>query len=245
MRKTRIKEESLLLDVLTEKDEIRNVKIPGILKSKKRHGFYYFPGNLWNFTFTNEEKEILYPKESELILAPLDETASYEDLEQLATLLQVFKHHLKGIYTENLFTVTSMVLHEFKIGTTFDREILLNHFILLYLELLGLLFLDDACTICGQELDKADFYVLQEGAICKNCIGLKSEYSATTLNYGWVSFFLRHISTLIYRSPEEPKIKEGISKRDTAYNYEKIFESNEFKKSEDNRAMLLGYLKQY
>ena len=118
--------------MLTEKDEIRNVKIPGILKSKKRHGFYYFPGNLWNFTFTNEEKEILYPKESELILAPLDETASYEDLEQLATLLQVFKHHLKGIYTENLFTVTSMVLHEFKIGTTFDREILLNHFILLF-----------------------------------------------------------------------------------------------------------------
>ena len=243
LRKTKVKEESLLLDVLTDQDEIQTVKIPGILKSKKRHGFYYFPGNLWNFTFTNLSQGVLYPKESELIFAPLNETASYEDLEQLAILIKVFKHHLKGIYTEGLFTAISIVLHEFKIGDSFDREILLNHFILLYLELLGLLFLDDACTLCGQELDKNDFYVLQEGAICKNCIGLKSEYSSTTVNYGWVSFFLRHVSSLLYRS--KSRAKESISKRDDTYNYKKIFESKEFKKSEENRAMLFGYLRQY
>ncbi len=223
--------DSLLLHTLTEAGQLQTFKLPGILKSKKRSSFYFIAATIWNFTTSQSERDILIPKESNLLVAPVDENASYSELNMLASLLKPTSilrpgaSPNKAIY-DKLFRIISL-------WPAFDengRTELINHFYLFFIYSLGSLQISTNCSSCGVELQKQDVYLPTEGALCQNCYSKLFSTRYEYIPWGWVNYYFAEYAK---------KLDELLQTRESqVVTNPKLYESENFKRSADFCEML-------
>ena len=131
-------ENSLLLDVLFDTGAIHQVKLPGILKSKKRYSLHTI-ASIWDFKFDNLKLSILIPKESTLILLPTDLSPTYDTLIRIHDLMKPTQTLFKGILQISVYEVLFNILKDWKEFNNVQQEQIINYFYIFFLEISGCL----------------------------------------------------------------------------------------------------------
>lgn len=152
------------LVTLTEAGERKLFKIPGILKSKKRSGYNYYPGVIWNFTFFDSPGKYIIPRESTLLFSPFKDNVEYNVLLDLQRLLSPLKKLRDNDLHPQLFKDTTAALSFFH--ETRHKAKAIYFFYLRFLFINGLLSLEPYCSNCSK---KPSYYSLQHGPLCDEC----------------------------------------------------------------------------
>lgn len=184
---------SLLLNVFTDLDEARKIKIPGILKSTRRSAYNMSPGALWDFTILGNPDKIQIPRESILISSPYARAADYDEMLLISdllfplTLLPDQFQPSDGI--PRLFQVLSPVLESWdKIKYKFQ---IVDGWYFSFLYFSGVLNLNSSCPLCGNSSEES-FFIPEHGIICTACsrkhiewqnINIPVKYVVATLDY--------------------------------------------------------------
>ena len=124
--------ESILLKVIFEDGELQTIKLPGILKSKKRTHLFYMPGAIWSFDFSSKRKII--PKESNLIQSPVGIHANYGELTRLAELLKPLRILYPGDNHLSIYKLLYPILKHWNSLEEHKQNDYTNYF---YIHLLG------------------------------------------------------------------------------------------------------------
>ena len=162
------KGESLLLDCLTEENQLLRVRIPGILKSKKRSAYFYFPGSLWDFTLTSVKDNFAIPKESNLISEPVGMNPDYESQVNLAKLLEPVRIVHFWQSSEGFFDLLQKTLANWS-GLSKNEQRKFIFAVTLQSALAeGVLSLETECSRCGRE-SELGIYRPEEGNVCECC----------------------------------------------------------------------------
>lgn len=196
-----LKDESILLKGLLENGKIANFKIPGILKSKKRSSFFFYPCTLWDFTFLPQEKKIIIPKETHLIKSCIDDKSSYRLLNDIHD----FLYPLKFFYSENdykiIYHYLEQFINEFSTNNKTIKESMKDHFYVFWIHFEGLLDTSERCSKCSRAINLSDYTSLRTGNLCKECVNLESDSSI--IPYEWIQNNLnKKEKILLYNSPE-------------------------------------------
>lgn len=230
---------SLLLTTLTEDDTCQAFRIPGILKSKKRNAFHYFAGTIWSFTLSGTEKDVIIPRETALEHSPIEINASYEELNQLAELLIPAGTMVAGLVLEDLYIQTRNTLKVWPYATADGRNEMLNAYYLEFLEKNGFIGYDTICSICDVELTKNDFFTASEGVICQACISSRLELRSQAIPFGWFQYYIRTYIEKFQKHFEKINSEhKSLEEFDTEINYNKLYDSENFKKSSEYRKIL-------
>ncbi len=177
-------EASLLVDVLTEEGYRIKLKIPGILKSKKRNAFFLAPLTLWDFTLLGSRRDIIIPREYSLITAPFDFHVSYRELSLLADLGVPMKYVRPEICLPDLYFELASAIKAW--ANPGSRDHILNRFYLRFLDAMGLLHFSSHCSQCQTELGPEDRYLISSGSICADCLKRQSFSAMEILPNAWV-----------------------------------------------------------
>lgn len=169
LRRSKTNDDSLLLDTLLENGIRKKIKLPGILKSKNRYGFYLTPGCVWNFVFTNLEKNVLIPKESEFLVAPYSDSPTYNELVVVSELLFPLIHLTHSYDHQTVFAFYFDLISNWTQKKIWEQYTIVVDFYLYVLEQGGFLNKQQFCCSCSQELTSKDFYSFSCGGICTNC----------------------------------------------------------------------------
>lgn len=160
-------DDSLLIDCLTEMNTKVTLKIPGILKSKKRNAYFYFPGALWNFTIIGKKDATMIPKEGELLMDPFGIKPEYESMQLLAQVIEPVKIMANFISQEsNLFFYLKTVLSQWSSIEFLEKKLCALWLYLKILKTEGLLNDVMVCSNCGGT-NAGRF--LPRGKICAKC----------------------------------------------------------------------------
>lgn len=177
-----INEDSILLKGLMADGKIYTFKIPGILKSKKRSSFYYYPGTLWDFTFNDRNKKIIIPKETNLLKSCFNETATFDELNILNEFLLPLKFFLEENDYHDIYQF--LYIEVFKQNTPIITDSLVNRFYIYWINFEGLLDSSVYCAKCSKKISYLDYVSLQSGNLCRECVNLESDHSI--IPYQWI-----------------------------------------------------------
>lgn len=167
--RSKVNDDSLLLDTLLENGIRKKIKLPGILKSKNRYGFYLTPAVVWDFIITNLEKNILIPKESEFLSSPYSDSPTYDELLLVSDLLFPLLHLTYGYDHQNIFFYYFELITNWRTKNLLEQYDTTIHFYLYVLEQGGFLNKQTICCSCSRPLENKDFYSFSCGGICINC----------------------------------------------------------------------------
>lgn len=186
---------SLLLKALAETGKTGNFKIPGILKSKTRNSYFMAPATLWDFTLCGNNREVVTPKEYNLIHSPYDFNTGYRELTRLSEVIKPLARLKPELEMPALFNDITGTLYDWVCGDEIKENILINRFYLKFLEHMGLLHHSMRCVHCGSPLTEADHYHLFSGSICAVCLREQMYREGEFIPNAWLNNGLAGIST--------------------------------------------------
>lgn len=169
LKKKNFPQDSLLLETLLEDGRRKKIRLPGILKSKKRYAFYLIVGSIWNFTANHFQNETIIPKESEFLDSPVAESPTYQQLLLLSELLYPLNHLTKAEDHKAIFLYYQELISHWQSLEENKQYSLIVYFYLFLLEQNGLLNHQDNCAICSTPLNQHDFYFFSHGGVCQQC----------------------------------------------------------------------------
>ena len=178
--KRELSESSLALKVFDENGKTFSIKIPGILKSKKRSGYFFFPGTIWQFTILQNPSKMPIPRESDFLFSPYAEKIDYHELEQMSRFLKPLQMLPDGYEISGIFPEVEELLAKWAEFSISRREILILKNYINFLIKMGVLNLNDHCSECGND-GRHGYFVFNEGIICVNCLSLNSNWKAQSI----------------------------------------------------------------
>jgi len=164
----KINETDLLLTALLDDDETIKIKIPGILKSKKRSTNSFYPGSVLSFVIANPTKNILIPKEHELLYSPVGDTTAYDSLVNLEALLAP----LKLSYVQNSLEIYSLLFSLVKDWASFEpvnQHYMIDRFYQIIMKQLGIFHEETICCKCDKLLNNNGLFYFHHGIMCNSC----------------------------------------------------------------------------
>jgi len=165
----------LVLKVLFHSGEIKTIKIPGILKSKKRNSYFYYPGNIIDFTISNISKKTLIPKEIRLTISPYSHIISYSLLENINNLLTPINLLPEYDNYLEIYLYLYKLIEQFNLLDNEMIQIQINLFYIFLIKNLGYYPNEKICFHCKSK--NISGLNLQHGYHCSNCM------NPTNLNY--------------------------------------------------------------
>ena len=154
--------DSLLLEVLFENGEIHSVKLPGILKSKKRYQVYMV-SSIWEFKFDNLKPSVLVPRESNLISLPITLSPAYDDLLRLADLMQPTKMLLSGVAHLDIYNILFTILTKWSTYSILQQDAVINFFYIFILENTGHFSIEQILMILSTNIENINNYIFKLG----------------------------------------------------------------------------------
>lgn len=182
-----VPEASLLIDVFSEEGRRQRLKIPGILKSKKRNAFYMAPLTIWDFTIVGNPRNIMTPKEYTLVTAPFDFDVAYDTLLQLAKLALPLRYLREELALPELYDELEAAVSAWRPALAPQ---ILNRFYLRFMEAMGLLHYSAVCSQCGTSLSANADYYLSAGSICHDCLKAAHYSPREIVANSWVGRYL-------------------------------------------------------
>ena len=193
-RRSEAENGSLLLNVITQNGKTKKLKIPGILKSKTRNGYFLAPATIWEFTIAGNDRETVTPKEYNLIHSPFDFSASYEELARLGELLKPLIFLRPDLELVSLYQCLTETLYQWNGDDKTNSSILTSQFYLFFLKCMGLLHYSSQCIHCDCVLQNFDRYHLYSGSICANCLKKQVYHEDELVPNLWFGHYLGKIN---------------------------------------------------
>lgn len=206
LKKKPLNDDSALLDMLLENGYRKKIKLPGILKSKKRSAFFLTPSSIWDFTLkefssvglrTPEQnicKEVLIPQESLFVSAPYRDSPSYQELLQISWLLLPITSLCMGYENQNIFFYYQKIIDNWPQLDEQQKLLRVLYFSLLVLTENGFLNSEPHCQICAAALQASDIYIFNKGGICSSCFSMQKENS---IPFAYISFLSQTFSKFV------------------------------------------------
>lgn len=210
-------ERDLSIYVLTQTNEFRWIRIPGILKSKKRNTYLYVAGTIWEFSITNTQSPTWFSKEDICVIQPFGDKIEYQDLVFIQKLLDplLIVNQEQNI---DLYSTFFYVLASWSKWTENRKYYLLGRVYLKILKEIGLLDLSKICQLCDSVLNKnIDIHILGIGNTCMRCY--QDQYCSSNYRMILISTILLFLQNfcedVMYESEFETctPIKEYLRKR--------------------------------
>ena len=181
----RLKETSLVLTLLLENGELQKVKLPQVLRSKRRSSPFYYPATLWDVKFAGNPREYIVPRELNLIFSPIGIQPDYEELLLLQEALRFMKFLLPGNDHINIFYLLKEFIFFWGEANYSRKQLLCSHFHLRMLEESGYFSIGNFCYLCNKTVEhprtetatnigekqkkKVISYHLGGGRVCEEC----------------------------------------------------------------------------
>jgi len=210
LSRKKIQEDSLLLHCFSENGALLFLKIPGVLKSKKRSALFLSPATIWDFIITGNFNAISIPKEMDLLHAPYDASPSYQELSAIQELLQLARYFKSGNDNKNLYLKLEQLIRQWDFKNNLLTEYILNHFYLSFLQLAGFFHYSLVCNECNENLDEWADYLLNMGALCPRCQKITNTPDFLKIPLQWIKDFLFDNTKSKFSNKESSLLREKI-----------------------------------
>jgi len=210
LTRKKIQEDSLLLHCFSEDGALLFLKIPGVLKSKKRSALFLSPATIWNFIIMGNLNTISIPKEMDLLHSPYDASPSYQELSAIQELLQLTRYIKSGIENKNLYLKLEQLIMQWNFKNSLLTESILNHFYLSFLQLAGFFHFSLVCNECNDNLDEWADYLLNMGALCPRCQKFTNTPDILKIPFQWIKDFLFDNTNSSFSNKESSIFREKI-----------------------------------
>lgn len=212
-----VSENTLLLTGLSDNKGVLRIKLPHVLKSKKRNSFFLVPGTIWDFTFNNLNAENLIPVDQRLVASTVSTDSDYRQLALVKDLIEPLQIMAHSIDSAAVFSKIYHITTLWADSHESARQALTNHFLIYIMANAGLFNPGRYCLNCGAVMHKDDYYHLTEGQICKSCFSKQLLKESESVSYGWTRFFLE--PDLTHKSLNPENIERIITPRVTILNH--------------------------
>ncbi len=207
---------------MSEEGELLKLKLPHILKSKKRNHPFWMPGTIWDVVTQGNPKEYRVPKEMNLLFSPLPFNVHYRELKIFTDIFKLTNFLWPGEFHLSTYHLLYNFIHAWPSQQKNHVDSFVDLFYIHFLRVSGYFSIEGSCSMCkiAGELTSHYYYQFNKGKLCINCFQHYEGVGAIKI-YFHSTIFFKKMSEV--SSQELQKIKRSeensVALREKTLNY--------------------------